>query len=333
MENNRVEIVYRSPDIYRVSVPLKGNALKNLNCYVIQSNGETLVIDTGFNTEDCKKGLLEGLKELQLTPSDTDLFLTHLHSDHTGLSELFVNENHHIYMGEKEYAYWLTNRDNRYWYAIDGLYVKEGFPMEGLLEQRKDNPAKTRGPKNMVPVTTLKEGEKFKVGDIEFECIEVPGHTPGHMCLYIRELKILFLGDHVLYDITPNVMEWPGMHNSLGNYLSSLEKIKKYEVELALPAHRGGNEKPLSERINELTDHHQKRLDEIKRILKQYGPLTTYDVASHMKWSLHGATWDTAPKQQKWFAMGEARAHLVFLEEAGKAMKKEEGGLFRYLLL
>lgn len=38
-------------------------------------------------------------------PSDADLFLTHLHSDHTGLSELFVNENHRIYMGEKEYAF------------------------------------------------------------------------------------------------------------------------------------------------------------------------------------------------------------------------------------
>lgn len=41
--------IYENPAVYRVDVPLPDNPLKNLNCYVVQDSGETLIIDTGFN--------------------------------------------------------------------------------------------------------------------------------------------------------------------------------------------------------------------------------------------------------------------------------------------
>lgn len=43
-----VEQLYHTPDIYRIYVPLPDNPLKYLNCYVLVSNGETLIIDTGI---------------------------------------------------------------------------------------------------------------------------------------------------------------------------------------------------------------------------------------------------------------------------------------------
>ena len=45
------ELINKNPEIYRIDVPLTGNPLKNLNCYVIKDGGESAVIDTGFRTE------------------------------------------------------------------------------------------------------------------------------------------------------------------------------------------------------------------------------------------------------------------------------------------
>ena len=61
-----VEQLYHNPDIYRIYVPLPDNPLKYLNCYVLVSDGETLIIDTGFNRPECKQALFDGLDELQV---------------------------------------------------------------------------------------------------------------------------------------------------------------------------------------------------------------------------------------------------------------------------
>ena len=72
-------------DIYRIEVPLPKNPMKLLNSYLIRSDGRSLVIDTGFNRPECKEALMSGLKELNVDFDRTDLFLTHLHADHSGL--------------------------------------------------------------------------------------------------------------------------------------------------------------------------------------------------------------------------------------------------------
>ena len=40
--------VYNEPRIFQIDVPLPDNPLRNLNCYVVQDGGETLIIDTGW---------------------------------------------------------------------------------------------------------------------------------------------------------------------------------------------------------------------------------------------------------------------------------------------
>ena len=41
----------------------------------------------------------------------------------------------------------------------------------------------------------LKEGENLQLGSIAIEVIHTPGHTPGGVCFYLPEQKILFSGD------------------------------------------------------------------------------------------------------------------------------------------
>lgn len=41
----------------------------------------------------------------------------------------------------------------------------------------------------------LTEGKSIKLGNLTIEVIHTPGHSPGGVCFYLREQKVLFSGD------------------------------------------------------------------------------------------------------------------------------------------
>lgn len=52
------------PGLYRIPVPLPGNPLKELNAYVLRGEERSVLIDTGFRQQECRKALFAGLEEL-----------------------------------------------------------------------------------------------------------------------------------------------------------------------------------------------------------------------------------------------------------------------------
>jgi glyoxylase-like metal-dependent hydrolase (beta-lactamase superfamily II) len=122
-------------------------------------------------------------------------------------------------------------------------------------------------------------------------------------------------GDHILNDITPNIQLWSDDRNPLEEYFASLDKVSEVDIELVLPGHRSIF-RNCRERIQELKQHHQKRLDEIISILEK-GDKHAFQVASKMSWDILCDSWDLFPVSQKWFATGEAIAHLKYLKEKG----------------
>lgn len=311
--------IYSNPDIYTIYIPLPNNPLKSLNCYVVKTKHKNLIIDTGFNSPVCHESLVTGLKELEIDLRDTEMFLTHMHADHTGLVSSLMADDSVIYMSAADYEYVkLMLRD--YWIKNDESYIKEGFNREELSLLKTVNPSKIYNPDKLFNIKEVEDYSKINIGEYEFTCISTPGHTPGHMCLYLEKERILFSGDHILFDISPNISRWPFVENPLKDYLQSLGKIEKLEVKITLPAHRN-NDMDLSDRINQLIRHHEIRLDEIMIIIKFNPGLNAYDIASKMKWSLKNKKWEDAPVEQKWFAVGEVLAHLDYLEIENKVEK------------
>lgn len=312
------------PELYKIEVPLPQNPLKATNSYVILGNERNLIIDTGMNREECQNAMTRTLTELQVDLAKTDFFITHLHADHLGLVSELATASSRIYFNQPD-AKSLENLT--LWEDLYSSAQKHGFPEDTLRSAMSGHPGKKYGPTDSENFVVLQEGERLEFADFRLHCVHTPGHTLGHMCLYDEKKKLLFSGDHILKDITPNITSWDDARNPLKMYLESLNKVHKLEVSLVLPGHRSFIY-DCKQRINELIEHHRTRLEEIITILEDFpsGSASAIDVASRMSWDLVSESWDAFPVMQKWFATGEALAHLIYLQEKGLVNKEIKSG-------
>jgi len=321
--------VWEGPDIFSIQVDLPQNPLRDLNVYVICTPEQDLLIDTGFNRYECCSALWSGVRELGLDLRKTSVFLTHLHSDHTGLAGDFAERGCPICMGRIDYEYLSGMMAGKNLSEIEGLFRREGFPEEVLSRQGRENQGRRYGVKQMFPAQLVEDGATLWLGDLAVQCIHTPGHTPGHMALYLPQQQLLFSGDHILFDITPNISVWSGVADPLEDYLASLEKIRALPIQAAFPAHRHRGS-DVYRRIDELQAHHKERLEEIGRAVEEHPGSTAYQIAGMISWSARGLGWEQFPPHQKWFAMGETLAHLCYLERKQRLVRSDGGDVFRY---
>ena len=320
------------PDLYRIEIPLPNSPLKALNAYLIKGRGRSLLIDTGMNRKECLDAMRSCLEKLDVDLNRTDFFITHLHADHLGLVKRLVTDTTTVYFSRTEASIFnsIVGAIEKRQQAFYALLLSNGFPEDELKQALHGHPGYRYSPKETIDFTGLKEGDIVKAGDYTFTCIETPGHSPGHMCLYEKNKKILFSGDHILSDITPNITCWPDLSDTLNAYLESLDKVYPLNVDLVLPGHRS-LVTDHKKRIRELKAHHDARLNEALYAVQEKDR-TAWDVAPHISWDINADSWEAFPSVQKWFAMGETIAHLNKLVSDGKIRRIDENGKVRYTL-
>ena len=311
--------------IHRLQLSIPNSQLGYINAYIAKGdrNNGALLIDTGWSTEETFSSLTQQLANIDINPEDiSQIVITHAHPDHYGLAgRLRQLSKAQVYLHEQE-------RD-----LIKSRYID----MEGLLQQTAQQLQANGAPEDelaklqtaslpmlkfvtpILPDVTLYGGETITTGYFNFKVLWAPGHSPGHICLYEPNRKILFSGDHILPTITPHV----GLHpqsssNPLGDYLHSLNTLKQLDVKLVLPGH----EHPftdLKSRIEELIQHHKQRSSEILSTLNTK-PKTAYHIATEITWmsDTSGVGWVKLDAWNKRMAVSETLSHL----EAMKANKE-----------
>lgn len=326
-ENEMTEQI--GENLYRIGVPLPGNPLKELNSYLIRGTDGDLLIDTGFRREECRQALREGLQELGADTERIDVLLTHLHSDHAGLSREFAGSKRKIYITGTDME--ILERD------VFGVpyevryrrYLEEGFPRDILESTYINNPSVDYGVGTVDDrFTVLNDGDEITVGDYTLRTIVVPGHTPGNAMFWVEDQQIMFTGDHVLFDISPNITAWRGVEDSLGDYLDSLRAVREYPVKLALPGHRKTG--AYRERIDALLAHHDRRLRNAEDSIREKPGMTAYEIAGLMRWKIRARSWEEFPATQKRFAVGECLSHLDYLRKRNRITRQLRDGLWRY---
>ena len=305
-------------NIYRIEVPLPGNPLKILNSYVIKGELRSLIIDTGFNTPLSEISLQQGLQELNIDLSQTDIFLTHLHADHSGLACKLKTKTNQVWISEPDAAILKRSIQDDYWDKMLVVQNLMGVPEDKRL-MKEDHPGFAHRLENPEQLTVVKAGEEIEVGGYRFEVLDLKGHTPGHLGLWEQKHGILFSGDHVLSKITPNINYWDLKIDYLGAFLDNLKKLKILPMKIIFPAHRKIIDQPM-ERIDQLLAHHQERLARILELLSEK-PSSMYEIAAGIPWDFGGGQFIDFPPTQQWFAVGEVYAHMEHLEAMGSVAR------------
>lgn len=319
-------------NIFQMRIPIPDNPLGNINAYLIRTEEGSILVDTGWNTDDAFNSLRTQMKTYGVNFSDLKyIFITHIHPDHYGLVgrlEQFTDAKLIIHKDDKALLasrYIHTDElvdDMTDWLRINGVpdeeqtyFSRASLSILGYIDVA-------------LPDIVVNGGEKIKVGSFDFEIIWTPGHSPGHICLYEENMGILIAGDHVLEKISPNIsMNSQTVNNPLVDYLSSLNKLKNLKVDLVLPGH-GRVFNNFSKRIDELLIHHENRLIEMLKNFRKE-PLTAYQIAKNTTWFL---PWEKLPLFSKRVAVTETLAHLELLVSRGYLRKMKKVGIIYYSL-
>jgi glyoxylase-like metal-dependent hydrolase (beta-lactamase superfamily II) len=325
------------PGIWRLPLPLRDSPLGHVNTYLVRADNGYMLVDCGWDTADTLHALEGHLRALDVRFGDVrHLVVTHIHPDHYGLAgrlreittaELSFHRLERLYI-ESRYA----DADDlltemREWLRLNGT------PQDELDQLNRGSTSMMSRVQIAFPDRTLDGGEEIPCGRFAFKVLWTPGHAAGHICLYDARHKVLLSGDHVLPRITPSV----GLHvrtqgNPLADFLDSLRLVGRLEAELVLPGH-GEPFRGLPERTAELLAHHQRRLEEILRLLRPGdGPtLTGFDLASRMRWGA-SRLWDDLSGFERRLAVTETLAHVELLHARGQVEKRFADGVVSYFL-
>jgi glyoxylase-like metal-dependent hydrolase (beta-lactamase superfamily II) len=173
-------------------------AANNCNTYVIDGS-EKIIIDPGHL--NYFGDVYEGLAGLNLSPDQIDLVIvTHGHPDHVEAVQRL----------KKPTLFAMNQEEHTFIKKIAGNYFK--IPEPDFF---------------------LGEGD-LTIGDNTFQIIVTPGHSPGSICLYWSERKVLFTGD-VIFNRGIGRTDLPGGDSKL--LKESIKNISKLDVEYLLPGH------------------------------------------------------------------------------------------------
>lgn len=166
------------------------------NCYLIESDREVGIIDPGDDGEY----IIEQIQRLELSP--VWILATHGHFDHVLVAmELSLTFKIPFYIHPKDEFLLKNAHESAFYFTnvkVEPFLIKPNF---------------------------IKENNILIVGSLVFKIIEVPGHTPGSVCLYSKSENILFCGDLVFAG--KGVGRTDFKYSSEDNLWRSIKKVLK----------------------------------------------------------------------------------------------------------
>ena len=204
-----------------------------MNVHLIARPPITLV-DTGPLTEDAWDALRHGLARHGFRVEDVErVLLTHGHQDHFGLAARIERAGKAKLLGGRlDRGRFRGARNGRF--LLDAL-TRAGFGGAARFTMVAMTAAVDRFAEPLTFWDELAGGEILPGDGWSVVVRSAPGHTPGCLTFEVPEARVLFTGDTVLRDITPNAIvdedpEKPGeAFRSVSRYFETLEGIEAGE--------------------------------------------------------------------------------------------------------
>lgn len=274
---------------------------KGFSCVEIGGGGDANIRQT--------LGLLEA-EGLDVSDLHT-VIISHTHADHMGAIAHFRKLLPGLMVVDHEIdAPYL--RDNALLEkAFDADLVADRFP--GTRFSILDFYAAFCPISQAEPDQTVVEGDRIECGDYAFEVLHTPGHHPGHLSLYERQLGLLFVGDMVGLEVpfyTPS-------SGGVEGYGESLQKYLRLDLKLILPSHGDPIDRP-REAVESALAKVGRREERLLEALRQ-GPRTFHELLPELFRS---------PSQHVFPGAALLASHLAKLQRDG-LVGPEEDGRFR----
>ena len=320
-----------APGVFWLRLPLPFQ-LDHINLWLLRDGEGWTLVDTGFPNDATRaiwRQVIAGLDG-----PVKRLIVTHFHPDHLGLATWLMEET--------GAPLWMTAGEfltaHVVWHEVGGhgaRFMLEQFRQHGLDGERLAKFAQRgSGYRQAVPALPdyyhrLKAGDTTAVDGKNWQILIGHGHSPEHMALYCAELDVLISGDMLLPKISTNISVFAATPDAdaLRWYLDSLAELTQEipEETLVLPSH-GLPFVGVQARVAALQAHHVARLQALENSCDE-APKSAAE-------SLDVLFQRTLDTHQTMFAMGEAIAHLNYLEQAGRLSRSMGAdGVIRFLRL
>jgi glyoxylase-like metal-dependent hydrolase (beta-lactamase superfamily II) len=325
------EIVPIAPGIHwlRMRLPF---ALNHINLWLLEDGPGWTVVDCGYALDETREAWERIFAQNLGGRPVHRIVVTHYHPDHIGLSAWLTERwQAPMWITEQE---WQHARMHTYGTGGDAVEAaRRDFARRAGLDEESSSVFAVRqnGYRRGVPSLPaerqrIAEGSVIEIGGRAWRVIIGEGHAPEHACLYCAEAGVLIAGDQILPKISPNisVQTYAPDGDPLAQYLASLAKLRAALPPdiLVLPSHNlpfyG-----VHQRIDELAAHHHARCDDaIAACARPSSAADLLPVLFRRQLDHH----------QMGFALGEALAHLHYLERQGALSRQTEGdGVDRFL--
>jgi glyoxylase-like metal-dependent hydrolase (beta-lactamase superfamily II) len=310
--------------------------LRAVNVYVIAGPDGLVLVDSGWALDEAREALETGLDTLGFALTDIRRFLvTHMHRDHytqaVAIRRTFGTQVS-LGIGE-EPSLRMVSDPHRPPGSFRSTQLRTlGAPDLARILDEEAIKSKDRGKKNWeMPDDWLQDGQQIDVGARSLAVVATPGHTVGHVVFVDDASRLLFAGDHVLPRITPSIsLETVVPPNPLGSFLESLALIRAMPDRMLLPAH-GPVAASVHARVDELIDHHGRRLDATEKAVAA-GRTTGLEVAHVLSWTRREHRLADLDTFNQVLAVGETGSHLTLLVAQGRLRVEEVEGVRHYSL-
>ncbi len=259
------------------------------------------------------------------------MVVSHGHVDHAGNAQLLSELSGapvRVHPGDMEKVVGEDVWDSRRAPAYTAYLRRQGVPEQQLprlvsIGRHSGKYSRRVDPTRVLPLT---EGEYFRIGKVRLDVLHLPGHTPGLVCLWDAEHRLLFADDHLLARTSPNpFLELVDEHTTrraLVQYLHSIARIRALDVDWVLPGH-GAPFQGHRAAIDSLLRFYDRRQDKLLEVLSA-GPRTGVELSEALFGPQEGA--------RLYLTLSEVVGNLEVLEGASRVRRLENGVLDRWAL-
>lgn len=245
------------------------------NVFLVAHGGEAVLVDAGHGGET-------GVEQVRIVwerldrPGIKALILTHHHPDHAG--------------------------------GVRAMQRAFGCPLwahpaaADVLQSRY----------GLVIDQALHGGESIAIGKMHMDVLHAPGHSPDHLCLFLRERCVLFTGDNVVGEGS----SWVGPPDGdMTLYLQSLAMLRDLPARVIAPGHGPPLDDPRTN-IQKLIERRLSREADILRLL-----MTDPATLEQLTDALYGGK---IPDGVMEMARRTVVGHLMKLEREGRVRRRPD---------